>query len=84
MLCPENFLHLADFLLDFSAYLFALAFGCQVGIVRRLSNLLFNTVAPTTGMALIAGGQPGLHRYVHGSIRFLGNHVLPDFCFKEE
>ena len=38
----EDFLHLAYFLLDFPAYLFDLAFGFQVGIVRRSSNLLFN------------------------------------------
>ena len=41
-LCPEDFLHLADFLLDFPAYLFVLAFGFQVGIIRHLSCLLLN------------------------------------------
>ena len=33
---------MADFLLDFPAYLFDLAFGFQVAIVRRSANLLFN------------------------------------------
>src|ERR1700680_1545144 len=41
-LLTENLLHLADFLLDFPAYLLALAFGFQVGIVRQLSCLLLN------------------------------------------
>src|SRR5579864_3425582 len=43
MLFSEDFLHLADFLLDLPTYLFDLAFGFQIGIVRRSSNLLFNS-----------------------------------------
>src|SRR5579864_6585083 len=43
MLFPEDFLHLADFLLDLPTYLFDLAFGFQIGIVRRSSNLLFHS-----------------------------------------
>ena len=42
MLFSEDFLHLADVLLDFPAYLFVLAFGFQVGIIRHLSCLLLN------------------------------------------
>src|SRR5579864_8588632 len=38
VLDPEDFLHLADFLLDLSTKLFALAFCFQVGIVYRSSN----------------------------------------------
>jgi hypothetical protein len=41
-LFPQNFLHLADFLLDLPAYLFASAFAFQVGIVRQLAHLFFN------------------------------------------
>ena len=41
-LCPEDFLHLADFLLDFSAYFFVLPFGFQFGIICHLSCLLLN------------------------------------------
>src|ERR1035437_4809186 len=41
-LYPDDFLHLADFLLDLPANLLALAFGFQLGIVRRSSNLFFN------------------------------------------
>src|ERR1017187_9257167 len=41
-LCPQNFLNLPDFLLDFPAYLLVLSFGFQVGIVRHLSNLFLN------------------------------------------
>jgi hypothetical protein len=37
-LCPEAFLHLANLLLDFSAYFLGLAFGFQVGIVCRSFN----------------------------------------------
>src|SRR6185437_11363671 len=38
----DDLLHLADFLSNFPADLFALAFGLQVGIVRGSSNFLFN------------------------------------------
>src|SRR5579872_339750 len=41
-LFSEDFLHLADFVLDLSTYVFDLAFGFQVGIVRSPSNLLFD------------------------------------------
>src|ERR1700688_1396230 len=41
-LFSKDFLHLADFLLDFSAHLFVLAFGFQIGIVRQFSCLLLN------------------------------------------
>src|SRR5487761_340303 len=41
-LFSEDLLHLADFLLDFSAYLFILAVGFQVGIARQSSCLLLN------------------------------------------
>jgi hypothetical protein len=39
-LCTENLLHLSDLALDYSGYLFCLAFGFQVGIVGYLSRLL--------------------------------------------
>jgi hypothetical protein len=42
MLFSEDFLHLADFLSDFPADLFGLAFGLQIWTVRRLSDLLFD------------------------------------------
>ena len=41
-LFPEDFLHLADFLLDLPVYLFASAFAFQVGIVRQLAHLFLN------------------------------------------
>jgi len=41
-LFPEDFLHLADFLLDLPTYLSASAFAFQVGIVRQLAHLFFN------------------------------------------
>ncbi len=41
-LFPEDFLHLADFLLDLPLYLFASAFAFQVGIVRQLAHLFLN------------------------------------------
>ena len=31
-----------------------------------------------------AGGKPGIHRYLHGSCRGRGDHVLSGFCFEEE
>src|SRR5271157_5272886 len=43
LLFPEYFLHLADFPLYLPGDLLANAFGFQVGIVRRSSNLLFNS-----------------------------------------
>jgi hypothetical protein len=42
LLNPEHFLNLADCLLDFPAYLFTLAFGFQVGIVRHSSDFFLN------------------------------------------
>jgi hypothetical protein len=42
ILFSEDFLHLADFLLDLSAYLFAGAFAFQVRIVRQLAHLFLN------------------------------------------
>ena len=41
-LFSENFLNLADFLLDLPTDLFDLAFNFQIWIVRRSSNLLFS------------------------------------------
>jgi hypothetical protein len=41
-LCSQGFLDLADFLLDFPAYLFVLAFGFQVRIIRHMSRLLLD------------------------------------------
>ena len=38
----EDFLDLADFLLDFPAHIFILAVGFQVGIIRQLFCLLLN------------------------------------------
>jgi hypothetical protein len=38
----ENFLHLADFLLDFAAYLFVLALDFQIGVVYQSSCILFD------------------------------------------
>jgi hypothetical protein len=48
---------LADFLLDFPAYLFALAFGFQIGIVRPLSYLLLNLVLHSVSLARASFGQ---------------------------
>ena len=31
-----------------------------------------------------AGGQPGIHRYLHGACRGGGDHVLSGFYFEEE
>ena len=42
ILFSEDFLHLADFLLDLPAYLFTGAFVFQVGIVRQLAHLFLN------------------------------------------
>ena len=42
LLRSEDFLHLPDFLLNFAADLFDLAFGYQAGIVRGSSNFLFS------------------------------------------
>jgi hypothetical protein len=41
-LFPEDFLHLADFLLDLPAYLFTGAFVFQAGIIRQLTYLFLN------------------------------------------
>src|SRR5580704_11219609 len=38
----DGFFHLADFLLDFPAYLFANTFAFQVGIVRQFAHLFLN------------------------------------------
>ena len=50
---------MADFLLDFPTYLFALAFGFQVGIVRQLSCLLLNLTLHFVNLArnLILGAR---------------------------
>jgi len=46
ILFSEDFLHLADFLLDLSAYLFPGAFAFQVRIVPQLAT--FSLMAPFT------------------------------------
>ena len=53
-LFPEDFLHLADFLLDLPGYLFGCAFAFQVGIVRQLAHLFLNLALHFVGVPAIS------------------------------
>jgi len=41
-LFAQNFFDLSDFFLDFPAYLFGLAFGFEVGIIRQLPRFFLH------------------------------------------
>jgi hypothetical protein len=57
-LFPDNFLHLANLLFHFAAYLFVLAFGFQVWIIPTFSYLFFDLTFRFMNFApdLIFGG----------------------------
>src|SRR6202035_4696345 len=57
----EEFLHFADFLADFPADPFALAFGLQVGLVRRPANLLLNFAFQLVKLSLGSVSGASLH-----------------------
>jgi hypothetical protein len=60
----QNRFNLADFLLDFSGKFFALAIGCQPGIVRQLSRFLLGLAFQLMQLALDLIVRARFHLFV--------------------